>query len=29
MPNLAFADLLDDDWRDLAFEHFRDDISVH
>ena len=29
MPNLAFAGLLDGGWRDLAFEPFRDGISVH
>ena len=29
MPNLAYAGLLDGGWRDLAFEHFRDGITVH
>ncbi|RWP75492.1 MAG: allophanate hydrolase, partial [Mesorhizobium sp.] len=29
MPNFAFAGLLDGGWRDLAFEYFRDGISVH
>ncbi|RUU63476.1 allophanate hydrolase, partial [Mesorhizobium sp. M7A.T.Ca.TU.009.01.1.2] len=29
MPNFAFAGLLDGGWRGLAFEYFRDGISVH
>ena len=29
MPNLAFAGLADGGWRDLAFEPFRDGVTVH
>ncbi|MDX8524152.1 cupin domain-containing protein [Mesorhizobium sp. MSK_1335] len=29
MPNLSFAGLLDGGWRELAFEHFREGITVH
>ena len=29
MPNLSFAGLASGGWRDLAFEHFREGISVH
>jgi anti-sigma factor ChrR (cupin superfamily) len=29
MPNLSFAGLASGGWRDLAFEHFREGITVH
>jgi anti-sigma factor ChrR (cupin superfamily) len=29
MANLSFTGLLERGWRDLAFEHFRDGITVH
>ncbi|TIU90026.1 MAG: allophanate hydrolase, partial [Mesorhizobium sp.] len=29
MPNIAYPALIHWAWRDLAFEHFRDGITVH